>query len=314
MFNGRNHSKGIRILLPARAENVSLIRHAITGSAEALGMGDTQIADLKTVVTEACMNVVSHAYEGEPGPLEVRAWPEAGELVVVVRDDGGGIQPRAATEGQSLRLGLSLIASMTSAFEIAGGDGQGTRITMRLRLGDAAADSAPGTDDASGAAASGADNASTAAADDGAAVPDPADGERGAPDPTMLNGTPDSIALTAWDSEALGPILSRVVAVLAARVDLPVDRLSDAILFSDAISEDIDGCVGDDGVNLTMADCEDGLDLGIGPLAAGGAARIREGLDLPEEVGGSLESLAAAVETETRDGGEYLVARFTPGQ
>ena len=41
-----------------------LIRHALAGLAEALEMEPTEIADLKTVVTEACMNVVLHAYDG----------------------------------------------------------------------------------------------------------------------------------------------------------------------------------------------------------------------------------------------------------
>ncbi len=56
------------------------------------------IADLKTVVTEACMNVVVHAYQGEPGPLNVEAEPDADGLTVVVRDPGVGIRPQADVE------------------------------------------------------------------------------------------------------------------------------------------------------------------------------------------------------------------------
>ena len=50
---------GLRLTLPAEAENVTLVRHALAGLAESLGMGENAIADLKTVVTEACMNVVA---------------------------------------------------------------------------------------------------------------------------------------------------------------------------------------------------------------------------------------------------------------
>ena len=60
------------MLLPAKAENVAVVRHALAGLAEEIGMDEPGIADLKTVVTEACMNVVVHAYEGEPGPLDGR--------------------------------------------------------------------------------------------------------------------------------------------------------------------------------------------------------------------------------------------------
>ena len=53
----------VEFSLPARAENVPLVRHALAGLAEELGMGPGEVADLKTVVTEACTNVVVHAYE-----------------------------------------------------------------------------------------------------------------------------------------------------------------------------------------------------------------------------------------------------------
>ena len=86
-----------------------------------------QVADLKTVVTEACMNVVVHAYEEEPGPLEVDAYREDDALVVVVRDHGAGIRPRADASRESLRMGLPLIAALSSSFEISGGARAGHR-------------------------------------------------------------------------------------------------------------------------------------------------------------------------------------------
>src|SRR3954453_15547998 len=97
---------GLEMSLPAKAENVAVIRHALAGLAEEVGMDETGIADLKTVVTEACMNVVVHAYEGRVGPLNVDAEPDAEGLTVFVRDSGVGIKPRPETEPSSLRLGL----------------------------------------------------------------------------------------------------------------------------------------------------------------------------------------------------------------
>src|SRR5262245_59287408 len=101
-------ASGLSISLPARANNVAVVRHALAGLAEEIGMDAAGIADLKTVVTEACMNVVVHAYGGEPGPLYVEAQPDSEGLEIVVRDSGSGIRPRADTEQASLRLGLSL--------------------------------------------------------------------------------------------------------------------------------------------------------------------------------------------------------------
>ena len=79
---------GLQMTLPAKAENVAVVRHALAGLAEEIGMDEPGLADLKTVVTEACMNVVVHAYQGQPGPLSSRPMPDEDGLTVVVRDDG----------------------------------------------------------------------------------------------------------------------------------------------------------------------------------------------------------------------------------
>src|SRR3954454_3605529 len=105
-----NDRSGLQMSLPARAENVAVVRHALAGLAERLGMDEASLADLKTVVTEACMNVVVHAYAGmEPGPLVVEAEGAGGGVTVLSREHGSGIRPRpGADERQSLRIRLTL--------------------------------------------------------------------------------------------------------------------------------------------------------------------------------------------------------------
>jgi serine/threonine-protein kinase RsbW len=254
--------------LPARAENVAVVRHALAGLADQLGMDESGIADLKTVVTEACMNVVVHAYpDGHNGPLEVEAVPEHQGLTVVVRDFGTGIRPRPDVERPSLRIGLTLIAALSNSFEIKGGIERGTEISMHLPL----------------------------QARDG--EPDPAPTPSTASEETEMRvGHPDLVA----------PILSRALGALAARREVTVDRLSDAMLLSDAISAN--AARGFDGgeVSLSIADREDGVELRIGPMRDGGAEQLRGSLDLPE-LGGSLETLADEVRVEQGDDGEYLV-------
>ncbi|HET9119325.1 MAG TPA: ATP-binding protein [Solirubrobacterales bacterium] len=122
----------LRLTLPATAENVIVVRQAVAGLGEALGLSPLRVADLKTVVSEACNNVVLHAYEGEPGPLEVTAEPHDGELEIQVADRGKGFQPRANEGDPSLGIGLPLIAALSDSFEISGGAGQGSRTTIRF--------------------------------------------------------------------------------------------------------------------------------------------------------------------------------------
>ena len=84
---------GFELTLPATAENVMVVRQAIAGLGEALGLPGSRIADLKTVITEACNNVVLHAYEDEPGPLHVSAVPHQNELEVTGRRRGTRLPP-----------------------------------------------------------------------------------------------------------------------------------------------------------------------------------------------------------------------------
>jgi serine/threonine-protein kinase RsbW len=260
------------MVLPAKSENVVVIRHALAGLAEEIGMDEAGLADLKTIVTEACMNVVVHAYRGQPGPLTVEASPDTDGLTVVVRDEGGGIKPQADTVRDSLRLGLSLIAALSSSFSISGGLDRGTEVTMRVPLRGG--------------------------------------GTNGGGDPVEMKPIPaDRTEMVIDRSELLAPVLARVVGALAARRDLSVDRVSDAVLVTDAIATAAPSRFADGRVRLGLGEHEGGIDLRLGPMEAGAASSIREDLEVPD-LGGSLETLADELTVEESDDGEYLIIRF----
>lgn len=120
--------------LPARAENVAVIRHAFGGLGEALALPDQLLSDIKLAVTEACTNVVIHAYPDGEGPMEVRAALADRELSIVVRDEGRGVVPRADSPG--LGLGLPLIATLTESLELGTGDDAATEVRMTFRMAD----------------------------------------------------------------------------------------------------------------------------------------------------------------------------------
>jgi serine/threonine-protein kinase RsbW len=122
----------LRLTVPATAENVMVVRQAVAGLGEAIGLPGSRIADLKTVVSEACNNVVLHAYDDRPGPLRVTASPGKDQLEVEIADEGHGFRPRPSESDPSLGLGLPLIAALSDSFEISGGAGQGSRTTIRF--------------------------------------------------------------------------------------------------------------------------------------------------------------------------------------
>jgi serine/threonine-protein kinase RsbW len=86
----------LELTLPARPENVAVARHAIGGFADVVEMPDQTLADVKLAVTEACTNVVVHAYPNADGPMGLRASVEEGILRVVVID-GAAASCRAPT-------------------------------------------------------------------------------------------------------------------------------------------------------------------------------------------------------------------------
>lgn len=246
------------------------MRHALAGMADRIGMDEPGIADLKTVVTEACMNVVVHAYPADnPGPLEVEAMPEHEGLTVVVRDYGMGIRPRPDVDRPSLRIGLTLIAALAGSFEIKGGVDRGTEIAMHVPLRSR-------------------------------------DDERSSDRASPSIAAEDATELRIGPPELIAPVLGRAITALAARHEITVDRISDAMLLSDAISAGAAKAFKDGPVRLSIADRSEGVELRIGPMESGGAERLRAGLDLPE-LGGSLAALADDLRVEEGADGDFLV-------
>ena len=130
-------SPDLQLTLPARAENVAVIRHAFGGLGDALGVPDQTLADVKLAVTEACTNVVIHAYPASEGPMEVSASLTDGRLAVVVRDEGRGMLPRPDSPG--LGLGLPLIATLAESLELGKGQDEATEVRMTFRLTESVA-------------------------------------------------------------------------------------------------------------------------------------------------------------------------------
>jgi serine/threonine-protein kinase RsbW len=261
----------VEFSLPARAENVPLVRHALAGLAEALEMDPSVVADLKTVVTEACTNVVVHAYDPDDvGPMEVEAWPENGCLLVAVRDYGQGIRPLADVEQQSLRLGLPLIAALTQSFEVRGEVDRGTEVRMKVPISE----------------------------DSTSQIERPAD-----------LGQLDETRIGIGVGEAFAPVLSRVISMFATRADFSVDRLSDAVLLSDAISAGGRDGFPDGTARIAVSEEDDLFEVRVGPLVDGGGERLLDVMRIPE-LGASLETLADEVRVDGSPEGEVLVVRI----
>lgn len=119
----------LELSLPARAENVAVIRHVLGGIGDALALHPEVLSDVKLAVSEACANAVVHAYpEGEPGLLDLEITSRPGRIEAVVRDHGRGMMPRADSPG--LGVGLPLMASLSTSLELTNRPDGGTEVRM----------------------------------------------------------------------------------------------------------------------------------------------------------------------------------------
>ena len=108
------------------------MRREIAAFASRCGMDPEGVEAVRLAVSEAATNAVVHAYREAQGSLAVRATVRDGELLVVVCDTGVGLVPRPDSPG--LGLGMPLIASVTSRFQVVSDDA-GTEVHMAFPLG-----------------------------------------------------------------------------------------------------------------------------------------------------------------------------------
>lgn len=123
-----------RFTFEADSDAVARARHAVTGFAREHGLAGERLADVALAVSEACTNVVVHAYRDRPSPGAISVGMAVREacLLIHVGDDGTGIRPR--TDSPGLGMGLPIIASVTDSFVVEPGADGGTELCMRFDL------------------------------------------------------------------------------------------------------------------------------------------------------------------------------------
>jgi serine/threonine-protein kinase RsbW len=258
----------VHLVLSSRAENVVLVREVLNGLAEEVAFGGA-LDDVKAAVSEACNNVVVHAYAGEEGPLEVDLAVRPGELAVIVRDFGVGIVTRAEDDETPGRgIGLAVIEALAETVELRARRGEGVEVEMTFPIAQMTElEGAPPYDE-------------------------------------EVLATSD-IRILVTPSELAPPLLNRLLGALAARVGFTLDRLSDAQLISDELGARIAAVLDGGGVALGVDVLERAVSLRVGRLRTGGAAILLAGSAIGG-IGPLIERLADEVDVSEVGGAEVL--------
>jgi serine/threonine-protein kinase RsbW len=269
-----DESPAVRLELDSRPETLTLVRGVLAGVAELIGLDPELLDDLKTAVSEACNNVVMHAYEGDTGPLIVRMYIDPEAIEVVVLDHGSGLPPLAPADETIRGVGLSVIRALAERAEFHAVPDGGTEVRM-----------------------------SFAGQRDGKPLfhlpsrPGPDDHE-----PDWLTG--DAVVSLSPISLLAG-VLGRVARALAARARFSLDRFSDVYLVTDAIAAHAGRAANGSRMSFAISTDTQRLELTIGPFTAGSGEQLSH--QAPDySAASALTMLSDELEVRRDDGGEVL--------
>ncbi len=132
MHERSDNAMRVRLELVSVAESARLVRSVIRTVARAADLDGALVDDLRTAVSEACNNVVLHAYPTEPGPMIVSLAIHADSVEAVVRDRGRGITP-GSVRNRGLGMGVAVINRMADRAEFDSSRVSGTEVRMMFK-------------------------------------------------------------------------------------------------------------------------------------------------------------------------------------
>ena len=266
-------SPTVRLKLDSSPETLTLVRGMLGGLAEQLALDPELLDDLKTAVSEACNNVVMHAYDGGSGPLAVCIFVGPDAIEVSIADEGRGIPPLTPSDDRLQGVGIPIIRALADQTAFRPLKDGGTEVWMEFagtREGKALYD-----------------------------APEPA-----APDDGWIDRLSGDAMVSLSPVSFVGGVLGRLARALAARARFSLDRFSDVYLVTDAIAAHAVGAAAASRINFGLATDTRRLELTIGPFRAG-ASEILQGGD-QTEVGSALSLLSDELEIQAENGNEAV--------
>ncbi|HWE32538.1 MAG TPA: ATP-binding protein [Solirubrobacteraceae bacterium] len=237
-------SPAVRLELSSWPESVTLVRSVLAALGEALALDPELLDDLKTAISEACNNVVLHAYPGTVGPMFVELAVSRTRVEVTVEDFGGGIKHLSHSDDR-MGVGLAVISALAERAEFLSEADAGTTVRMSFAGGSA---------EISESAPSGVGATPTAAE-------------------VKLSG---DVVATVTPVELLARVLGRAARATAARAHFTVDRFADLTLITNALGDCAVESHDGQPVGFSILSAPRRLELAIGPLRNGSGAELSD--------------------------------------
>ncbi|MFZ0091693.1 MAG: ATP-binding protein [Solirubrobacteraceae bacterium] len=233
----------VRLRLESRPQTLTIVRGMLGGVAELLAIDPELLDDLKTSVSEACNNVVLHAYDGDPGPMEVGLFVGDGQFRVTVSDEGVGMPAPPGALDTSQGIGVSLIRALTEQVQFSSAPGGGTEVQMDFSV--------------------------------------QRDGRRlfvappaAAPDAEMSSAAAGAVVASLSPVVLLPGVLGRLARTLAATAHFSLDRFSDVYLVTDTLAAHAASAAAGPRIQVCLAAEDRRLELLVGPFRKGTGSRL----------------------------------------
>lgn len=263
----------IRLDLESRPETLTIVRGMLGGIADLLSIDPELLDDLKTAVSEACNNVVLHAYQGQPGPMVVSVFVEPERIRVTVADEGLGQVAPGPPWHRAEGVGLSLIRALAAEVSLSGMAKGGTVVGMDF-----------------------------AAQRDGNRLFSPP--PQAGPDDGWPRGLAGEVVVSLSPVALLAGVLGRLARTLAAGAHFSLDRFSDVYLVTDTLSAHATSAASGSRIGARMTAQRRRLDITVGPFRPGSAALLRA--QAPERGDSPLVALSDCLTVEP-DGDDELL-------
>jgi serine/threonine-protein kinase RsbW len=233
----------VRLRLESRPQTLTIVRGMLGGVAELLAIDPELLDDLKTSVSEACNNVVLHAYGGNAGPMEVGLYIADDRVRVTVTDRGVGMAAPPATGDAGQGIGLSVIRALTDSVRFASAPDDGTEVQMDFAV----------------------------SRDGRRLLTSPA---RATPDSEMPPAQEGEVVVSLSPVTLLPGVLGRLARTLAATAHFSLDRFSDVYLVTDTLAAHAASAAHGDRIEAQMRAEDRRLELVVGPFRAGTGSRL----------------------------------------
>ena len=263
----------VSLELDSSPETLTLVRGVLGGLAEGLSLDPELLDDIKTAVSEACNNVVMHAYGGDSGPLQVALYVGDEDIEVVVRDRGQGIHVLTPSDDRLQGVGIPIMRALAQQTAFRPLPNGGTEVWMQF---------------------------------DGMR-----DGEvlyRQPGEAAVQDGWSDRLSGDAVVSLSpvgfVGGVLGRLARALAARARFSLDRFSDVYLVTDALAAHAVNAAGASRIAFGILTEPRRLEVTLGPLRTGASEELTG--DSQSDVTSALRLLADELEVRPENGNEAV--------